>query len=131
MTAAFHVWLYGRFTELESNLRRKKIHRTNQGSNFLGGSFSSRYNVTAPIQFGRESQPSILKNNFSSRKGPSIFTSIAALLLDHLSKTSLFFPALKLTSHCLPHSTVSCRLNLSSEANSSCCHRSDAWSHIE
>ena len=44
----------------QSNLRRKKLHRTNQGSNFLGGSFSNR-DVRAPIQFGRESQPQHLK----------------------------------------------------------------------
>ena len=48
--------MYGRFLEIHSNLRRKKLHRTNQGSNFLGGSFSNRDNVRAPIQFRRESQ---------------------------------------------------------------------------
>ena len=54
-------WLYGRFTEIKSNFRRKKLHRTNQGSNFLGGSFSNRDNVTTPIQFRRESQLHHLK----------------------------------------------------------------------
>ena len=34
-----------------------ELHRTNQGSNFLGGSFSNRDNVRAPIQFRREHQP--------------------------------------------------------------------------
>ena len=29
----------------------KKLHRTNEGSNFLGNSFSNRGNVRAPIQF--------------------------------------------------------------------------------
>ena len=38
----------------QSNLKRKKLHRTNQGSTFLGGSFSNRYNVSVPVQFGRE-----------------------------------------------------------------------------
>ena len=56
MTTAFHAWLYGRFIEIQSNLSRKKPHRVNQGSNFLGGSFRSRENVTVPIQFRRESQ---------------------------------------------------------------------------
>ena len=60
MTTVFHAWPYGRFIEIQSNLRRKKLHRTNQGSNFLGGSFSNRDNIRAPIQFGEESQPSIL-----------------------------------------------------------------------
>ena len=43
--------------EIQSNLRRKKLHKTNQGSNFFGGSFSKRDNVRAQIQFRRESQP--------------------------------------------------------------------------
>ena len=64
MTAVFHTWPYGRFIEIQSNLRRKKLHRMNQGSNFLGGSFSNRDNVRAPIQFRRESQPQHLKRCF-------------------------------------------------------------------
>ena len=61
MTTVFHAWPYGRFIEIESNLRRKKLHRTNQGPNLIGGSFSNRDDVRAPIQFGRESQPQHLK----------------------------------------------------------------------
>ena len=45
MTAVFHAWLYGRFMEIQ----RKKLHRTNQDSNFLGGNFSNRDNVKAQI----------------------------------------------------------------------------------
>ena len=45
MTTVFHAWLYGRFIEIQSNLSKKKLHRTNQGSNFLGGSLSNRMNV--------------------------------------------------------------------------------------
>ena len=56
MTTVSHAWPYDRFIEIQSNLRRKKFHRTNQGSNFLGGNFSNRNNVRAPIQFGREIQ---------------------------------------------------------------------------
>ena len=41
MTQVFQPRSYGRF--IQSNLRRKKLRRTNQGSNFLGGSFSNRY----------------------------------------------------------------------------------------
>ena len=51
MTIVFHARPYGRFKEIKSSLRRKKLHRTNQGSNFLGGSLSNRDNVGAPIQF--------------------------------------------------------------------------------
>ena len=53
------------------------------------------------------------------------------LLLDRSNKTSWVFPTLKSTSRFLPQSTVSRRSDSSSEANSSCCHRSDAWSDIE
>ena len=58
---------------------KKKLLRTNQGSNILGGSFSNRDNVRAPIQFRRESQTHL---NFSSRTDPSIFTSIEPVFLD-------------------------------------------------
>ena len=40
------------------------------------------------------------------------------------------FPSLKSTSHLLLQSTVSCKSDLSSEANCSCSYRSDAWSHL-
>ena len=88
MTTVFHTWLYGKFIEIQSNLRRKKLYRTNQGSNFLGGSFSNRDNVRAPIQFRRKSNPSILKDIFPSRTGPSIFISIAPVFLDRSNKAS-------------------------------------------
>ena len=39
--------VYGRFIEIQS--KEKEIHRTNQGSNFLEGSFGSRDSVGAPI----------------------------------------------------------------------------------
>ena len=61
MTTVFHAWLYSRFIEIQSNLRRKKLHRMNPGSNFLGGSFSNMDNVRVPIQFRTESQVQHLK----------------------------------------------------------------------
>ena len=77
MTTVFHIWLYERFIEILSNLRRKKPHKTNQGSDFPGGSFSNRDNIRASIHLRRERvNPSILKDDFSSRRVPSIFTSI-------------------------------------------------------
>ena len=47
---------------MQSNLRRNKLHTTNQGCNFLGGSFSNRDNVRAPIQSRRENQPQHLQH---------------------------------------------------------------------
>ena len=55
MATVFHAWPNGRFIEIQSNLM--KLHRMNQGSNFLGDSFSNRYKVKAPIQLWSESQP--------------------------------------------------------------------------
>ena len=62
MTTVFHTWPHGRFIEIQNNLRRKKLHRTNQGSNFLGGSFSNRGNVRAPIQKAHKTFPYIQKS---------------------------------------------------------------------
>ena len=64
MTTVFYSWLNGRFIEMQSNFRRKKLHRTNEGSNSLGGTVSNRHDDL------------------------SIFTSIAPLLLDWSNKTS-------------------------------------------
>ena len=74
--------------------------------------------------------PSILKDDFSSRTDPYIFTLIEPVLLNRSNKTSWVSPALKPRSHFLPQSTVSYRSDSSSEANSSCCHRSDGWSDL-
>ena len=61
VTTVLHAWAYGRFIEIQNNLRRKILPRTNQSSNFLGDSFSNRDNVRAQVQFRRESQPQHLK----------------------------------------------------------------------
>ena len=58
--------------------------------------------------------PSILKDDVSSRTGTSIFTSIAPVLLDWSNETSWAFPALKSASHFLFQSTVSFRSDSSS-----------------
>ena len=49
MTTVFHVRTYDRFIEIQNKLRRKKLDGTNQGSNFLGDSFSNRDNVRIPV----------------------------------------------------------------------------------
>ena len=70
------------FKEIQSNLRRNKLDKVNQSSNFLRGSFSIRNNLRAPIQVRREVNCNIFNDDFSSRTDPSIFTSIAPVLLD-------------------------------------------------
>ena len=72
MTTPFHARVYGRFIELQSNLMRKKLYRTNQGSNFLAGSQSNRDNVRSPIESKREIQTH-LKRCFFLRNRPIHF----------------------------------------------------------
>ena len=90
----------------------------NQGSNFLGSTFSNGDNVRTKSNLEEKVNPSILKDYFSSKTDPPVFTSIAPVLLDQSNEISYFFPALKSTSYFLSQFTVSCRLDLSSEANS-------------
>ena len=56
MTTIFHAWSNGRFIDTEQR-KRKKAHRTDEDSNFFGGSLSNRDNVKVPFQFRRGSQP--------------------------------------------------------------------------
>ena len=70
ITRVFQARPYGRIIEIKSNLSRKKLHRTNQGSNFLEGCFSNRDNVRDPIQFRRERQPQYLKRSFFLKNRP-------------------------------------------------------------
>ena len=39
MTTVFHAWPYYTFMKIKGNLRRKKLYRTNQNSNFLEAVF--------------------------------------------------------------------------------------------
>ena len=83
MTIVFHALSDTRFIEIKSNLRRE-----NQDYYFIG--------AVSVIQIMQQSQskleeavnPSILKDEFSSRKDPFIFTSIAPVLLDRSNETS-------------------------------------------
>ena len=95
MTTVFHAWPYGRFIEIQSNLGRKKLNRTNQGSNFLEGSFRNRYNVRAQSNLEETVNTSIIsKDDFSSRTDPSIFRLIAPVLLNeffqHLNQQATY-----------------------------------------
>ena len=99
----------GTLIETKSNLRRKNFHRTNQESNFLGGSFSNRGNVRDQSILEGKEMPNILIDDFPSRTDPSIFTSIATELLVWSHKTTFFFPALKTIRHFLPQSAMSYR----------------------
>ena len=96
MTSVFHTWSYGRFIEIQSNLRSKKLHRTSQGSDFLGGSFSNRDNIRAPIQFRRDGQLQHLKRWFFLENIPIHFHINTPVLLDRSNETSLVFSSIEI-----------------------------------
>ena len=73
--------------------------------------------------------PSILKDDFSARTYPSIFASIVPVLLDRSNKTNWVF-RVEINKPLLAP-TVSRKSDSKSEANPSCCHWSNAWSHLE
>ena len=52
MTTVFLTRPYGRFIEIMTKLRRKKLHRMKQNSIFLTGSFSNKNNTRAPTRSG-------------------------------------------------------------------------------
>ena len=84
MISVFHVWPYGRFTEIQSNLRRKKLDRTNQRTNFLGRNFINRNNVRVPVQLRREIQPQHIKTQCFLKNRPISF---------HVNSTSVIILA--------------------------------------
>ena len=57
----FYARPYSRLIEIKNNFGRNEVHRTNQASDFLRGSFRNRGNVRAPVQFRRERQSQHLK----------------------------------------------------------------------
>ena len=54
MTTVFHAKPYDKYTEINSNRRRKKLYITNQDFNFLRGSFNKRDIKGATTKFKRE-----------------------------------------------------------------------------
>ena len=62
-----------------------------QGSNFLGGSFSSRDNVRVPFSLEVKVNHRILKDDIFTKTDPFIFISIAPVLLDQSMKPVEFF----------------------------------------
>ena len=108
MTTVFRTRSYGSFIKVKSSLRRKNVHRMNQGSHFLESSFSNRDSVRAPIQFRRERQS---QHQFFKKmifKNRSIrFCINSTRVVNCSNEPSLVFPALKSTIHFLPQSIVS------------------------
>ena len=86
MTTVFHARPYGRSIEIKSNPRRKKLHRAKQNSNFLGGSFSNKDDIRAPIQIRREKQSQHLKGWFFLKNRPIHFQINSTIVIGLLGK---------------------------------------------
>ena len=84
MTTVFYAWPYGTFLRYRVTSGERNIMKQIKAPIFL------RADLTIEtIQTLKEKvNPSILKDYFSSRKDPSIFTSIAPMLLDPSNETS-------------------------------------------
>ena len=96
MTTVFYAWPYGRFIEIQSKISRKKLHRTNQDSNFLGGSFNNRNNGRVPIPFRRESQPQHLKRWFFLKNRPVHFHINSNSVIRQLKRNQLSFSSIEI-----------------------------------
>ena len=83
----FQARPYGRFTEIQNDLRIKKLHRLNQGSDFLGHSFSEKKYISE-LQSNLEETVSPSINDDFSSVDSTIFTSIAPELSDQLDETN-------------------------------------------
>ena len=96
MAKVLYPWVYGRFIDIQNNLRRKKLHRRNQGSNFIAGSFSNRDNKRAPIQFRRKSQPQHLKRWFFLKNRPIHFHINRTTVIRPVKRNQLSFPSIEI-----------------------------------
>ena len=121
ITPVFHARPCGRFIEIQSNLWRQKLQRTNQGPNFLGGSFSNRGNN--PIK--KKTTPASQKMIFPQEQThPFSHQQHQCYQTSQTEHVQFFQDRNQEATACLSHSTDSGRSDSSSEANSSSCHRS-------
>ena len=86
MTIVFHTWPYGTFIEIQSNLRKKNFIERIKAPIFLKAVLAIEIMPQSNLE--NKVNPSILKDDFSSRTNPSIFTLIEPLLLDRPNETS-------------------------------------------
>ena len=85
---------------IDREQEKNKLHRMNLAPNFLGGSFRNRDNLTASLQWGRESQAQHLKRCFFLKNRPIHVQIVEPVLLDQSNKPRVF-PTLKSTNHFL------------------------------
>ena len=82
MKTAFHARSYGRFIEIKSNLRKKNFIERIKAPIFLEAVVAIEIMEDVQSNLDEKDNPSILKDEFSSRTDLSIFTSITPVLLD-------------------------------------------------
>ena len=101
----FQARPYGRFTEIQNDLRIKKLHRLNQGSDFLGHSFSEKniYQNSNLIQKRRSVPVSAMI--FLQQILPFLPQQHQNYQISWTKRTD-FFSELKSTSHQLAKSSV-------------------------
>ena len=87
-TTVFYASSYGEFIEIQSNFRRKKLHRTNQGSFFLEAVLAIEIMQEPQPDLEEKDKSSILQDDFPSRTYQSIFASIALVSLDWSNETN-------------------------------------------
>ena len=90
--ALFHARSCSRLIEIKNKFASNKLHRTNQGSDFLGDSFSNRDNVRAPVQFRTEKKSQYLKMRcfFKNRRINFHVNSTRVIRLGKQNKISFF-----------------------------------------
>ena len=88
-------WKFFVIFEIRSNLRRNKFHKTNKAPIFLEVVLATEIMKETQSNLEEKNNLSILKDGFSPRTDPSIFTLTAPVLLDRSNKTKFNFPASK------------------------------------
>ena len=117
MTTVYQERLYGWFKEIKSNLRRNKVHRTDQGLNFLGGSFTNNDNIRTPVLFIEERQSQHLDRWFFFKCRPIHFHVNSSRTVRPLKRNKCSFS--------------STEINKPLQVIFSYCQKSDIWSHLE
>ena len=100
-----------RFIEIQSNLRRKKLHSMSQGSNVLSDNFSNSDNLKVPIKFRRATQSQLLfffffLSFFFFKNRPIHFHINSNRVIRLVEKNKMTFPAFKSVSLFLPQSST-------------------------
>ena len=90
VTTVFHTWAYGGFIKIQSNRERYFIEWI-KAPIFLEAVLAIEIMSEPQSNLEEKVDPSILKNNISSRAYPSIFTSIETVLL--VKQNQLSFPS--------------------------------------